>query len=224
MTSDTSAAHALAGLKRFFDRTPARGDRNQRDLEEPDVERCDFCDVEIAGDHGHVVNVSSRSMLCVCRACALLFAHERAAGGRYRAVPDRYLSLGADVDWESLQIPVGIAFILFNSALGRVAAFYPSPAGATESLLPLDAWTELVRAHPFLQQLTPDVEALLVRRTHDRHESFIVPIDACYELVGGIRRHWRGFDGGDDARNEIERFFARVRERSRPQASTAAPA
>ena len=26
---------------------------------------------------------------------------------------------------------------------GRVIAFYPSPAGATESLLPLDAWNSL---------------------------------------------------------------------------------
>jgi len=43
-----------------------------------------------------------------------------------------------------------------------------------------------------------------------------VPIDACYELVGGIRQHWRGFDGGEDARLQIDRFFTHLRERSRP--------
>ena len=41
---------------------------------------------------------------------------------------------------EEFQIPVGMAFFFFNSALGRVTGFYPSPAGATESLLPLAAW------------------------------------------------------------------------------------
>jgi hypothetical protein len=39
-------------------------------------------------------------------------------------------------------------------------------------------------------------------------------VDACYELVGIIRRHWRGFDGGAEARASIEQFFDRVRTRS----------
>jgi hypothetical protein len=47
----------------------------------------------------------------------------------------------------------------------------------------------------------------------------LVPIDACYELIGRLRRVWRGFDGGSDARAELERFFAGVEQRSRPAAS-----
>ena len=39
-----------------------------------------------------------------------------------------------------------MAFFFFNSSLGRMAAFYPSPAGATESLLPLATWEEILEA------------------------------------------------------------------------------
>ena len=31
-------------------------------------------------DHGHVVNVPRRTLLCVCRPCYLLFTHEGAGG------------------------------------------------------------------------------------------------------------------------------------------------
>ena len=48
---------------------------------------------------------------------------------------------------------MSVAFFFFNSSLGRVAAFYPSPAGATESLLPLDAWDDLVASNSVLATL-----------------------------------------------------------------------
>jgi len=44
----------------------------------------------------------------------------------------------------------------------------------------------------------------------------LVPIDACYELVGQLRSVWRGFDGGQDARAKIDGFFAMVAKRSKP--------
>jgi hypothetical protein len=68
--------------------------------------------------------------------------------------------------------------------------------------------------------LLPDVEALIVRRSREGNESYLVPIDACYELVGRIRMHWTGFDGGGEARQDITDFFARVRSQSRPIRST----
>jgi hypothetical protein len=43
-----------------------------------------------------------------------------------------------------------------------------------------------------------------------------VPIDACYELVGRLRTLWRGFDGGREAHDAMDAFFAHVAERSRP--------
>ncbi len=140
--------------------------------------------------------------MCACRGCYLLFTVEGAGGVRFRAVPDRYLAFPdlrlAPGEWDALQIPVSVAFFFVNSTLDRIAAFYPGPAGATESLLPLETWDELVAAHPELGTLAPDVEAILVRsdRTTNDAECFLVPIDACYELVGRLRQLWRGFDGG----------------------------
>ncbi len=121
--------------------------------------------------------------------------------------------------WDELQIPVSVAFFFLNSTLERVAAFYPGPAGATESLLPLDTWDQIVVANPGLATLQPDVEALLVRADRARSgatECYLVPIDACYELVGQLRRLWRGFDGGQEAHDALDAFFVGVRERSRP--------
>jgi hypothetical protein len=121
-----------------------------------------------------------------------------------------------DTQWNRLPIPVGIAFFFFNTSLGRMVVFYPSPVGATESLLSLETWEELASANPLLASLAPDVEALLVRNVQRRgsFECYIVPIDACYELVGRIRRRWKGFDGGEEAWREIGAFFTDVRERS----------
>jgi hypothetical protein len=43
----------------------------------------------------------------------------------------------------------------------------------------------------------------------------VVPIDACYELVGHLRRLWRGFDGGTEANAKLDSFFDNVRARAR---------
>jgi len=43
----------------------------------------------------------------------------------------------------------------------------------------------------------------------------LVPVDACYRLVGLVRRHWRGFDGGPEAWAHIDAFFDAVEARSR---------
>jgi hypothetical protein len=181
-----------------------------------------MCAVPITDEHQHVVDLASRSLMCTCRPCYLLFTAE-GADLRYRAVPDRYLSfpdfqLGPG-QWDQLEIPVGLAFFFRNSALGRTVAFYPGPAGATESELPLDAWDAVAADNPQLSVLAPDVEALLVRtpgRGSGELTCHLVPIDACYELVGRLRSVWRGFDGGQEARAMMEGFFARVAARSTP--------
>jgi hypothetical protein len=118
--------------------------------------------------------------------------------------------------WDELELPVGTAFLFVNSALDRVVAFYPGPAGATESELPLSAWERVVGAAPGLTTLKVDVEALLVRSVDQRVEAFLVPIDVCYELVGHLRMLWRGFDGGQDVRRRLDEFFDQVRSRCRP--------
>jgi len=112
--------------------------------------------------------------------------------------------------WDELGIPVNVAFFFANSDLGRIVAFYPSPAGAMESLLPLDAWDRMTGDTLLPAAPAPDVEAVLIRKREERFDCYLVPIDACYELIGRIRRHWKGFDGGQEAAGEIEAFFAAV--------------
>ena len=97
-----------------------------------------------------------------------------------------------------------------------MVALYPSPAGAVESLLPLDAWNEIVQENPVLSQLQPDIEALLVNRVGHAHELsraeyYIAPIDECYRLVGLIRANWKGLSGGSEVWAEIGRFFSELR-------------
>lgn len=188
-------------------------------------ERCELCAELIPDEHGHVVDLESRTLMCACRPCYLVFAPQGAGGTRFRAVPDRFVSFPnfalSSAQWEALQIPVGVAFFFTNSSLAQVAAFYPSPAGATESLLSLDAWDQIVEANPDLATLLPDVEAFLVRSA-DRQsgtaeaECYLVPIDVCYELVGELRRLWKGFDGGTEAHAALDAFFDRIRATARP--------
>ncbi|CAN5267455.1 DUF5947 family protein [soil metagenome] len=181
-----------------------------------------MCTVPIGEAHQHCVDVNARSLMCTCRPCYLLFTAE-GAQLRYRAVPDRYLSfpdfrLGPG-QWDQMEIPVGLAFFFHNSVLNRTIAFYPGPAGATESELPMDAWSSVAAENPELNLLVPDVEALLVRtpgRGSGDVSCHLVPIDACYELVGQLRSVWRGFDGGKEARERIDAFFAMVTSRSKP--------
>jgi uncharacterized protein DUF5947 len=184
------------------------------------MEKCELCSAEIPAEHGHVADLGHSSLLCACRACYLLFTHSQAGRGRYRAVPDRYLGDPdrpmTAAEWEELEIPVGLAFFLLSSDAGEVTGFYPSPAGATECRLDLAAWDRLAAGHPLLGAMAPDVEAILICRTGEGVEHFLVPIDACYELAGRMRLHWRGFDGGAEARQSIADFLGQVRSQARP--------
>ncbi len=183
------------------------------------TERCSMCAVAIPPEHQHLVDTADRSIRCACRACHLLFSEPGAAGGRYRQIPGSYRSVvGFELgegEWAELQIPVSLAFFFRHSGLDRVVAFYPGPAGATESLLPLDAWAAIGARHPELAELEDDVEAVIVRRTADGAAAFVVPIDRCYELTGRLRMTWTGFDGGAEAHAEIDRFFDELRARTR---------
>jgi hypothetical protein len=195
--------------------------RAVRGESEPVGEGCDMCAEQIPDEHQHVVNVEGRQLMCVCRACYLLFTDTHAEL-RYRAIPDRYLAFPDFAlnrrQWEALQIPVGMAFFFRNSALGRTVAFYPGPAGATESELDLAAWEDIRAADPRVDMLADDTEALLVRVPEDQNEPpecHLVPIDACYEFVGRMRMLWRGFDGGQEVRKYIGGFFDLLAARSK---------
>jgi hypothetical protein len=183
-------------------------------------EHCEMCGAPVAAEHGHVVDLEDRSLLCACRPCWLLFPE--GAQQRYRSVPERHLAFPgfrlAPGRWDDLDIPVGLAFFFRSSLLGRVVALYPGPAGATESTLPLGAWDGVEADNPDLAELRSDVEALLIR-AGDRPACTLVPVDRCYELVGRLRQVWRGFDGGADARAVLAAFESDVAARSRPVTS-----
>ena len=183
---------------------------------EQQLEHCDLCGEAIPPRHRHLLDLSTRELMCACQACRLLFERPAAGGGgaHYRLVPDRRLELEDfvmdDLAWARLRIPVDMAFFFHSSQAGRVQAYYPGPMGATESLLELDAWEDLVRDNPVLETLEPDVEALLVNRARGARLHFVVPIEDCYRLAGLIRTRWRGLSGGEEVWKEIDGFFKEV--------------
>ncbi|MGB9313211.1 MAG: DUF5947 family protein [Candidatus Acidiferrales bacterium] len=185
------------------------------------VERCEMCSRDLAAEHEHLVEPASRKIICACGACAILFDGQ--AGTRYKRVPRDVLFLQdfqlSDVKWDGLAVPIEMAFFFHSSPQGKMIALYPSPAGPTESLLPLDTWAEIVETNPELNRMEPDVSALLVNRVgHARGvapaEYYLVPIDECYKLVGLIRTHWRGLSGGTEVWREIGGFFAELKKRA----------
>ena len=203
---------ALGTLRRFTGvrRSPSRA-----------KEQCQLCSAGLAQEHPHLVELTSRQILCACDACAMLFdgmerTKYKRVSRRAQYLPDFEMT---DGQWESLLIPINMAFFFGSSNEGRVIALYPSPAGAVESLLPLEAWNEIAASNRALSRLLPDVEALLVNRVGHAHgltaaEYYIAPIDECYKLVGLIRTNWKGLSGGSEVWTEIGRFFSELRSKA----------
>jgi len=181
------------------------------------LERCDMCSVELGRDHSHLVEPATRKLICACKPCAILFSD--AAETKFRRVPADVQHLPefqmTQAQWEGLTIPINMAFFFQSSVDGKVIVFYPSPAGATESLLDFESWQEIVECNPVLKDMQPDVEALLVNRVGESSDYFIVPIDECYRLVGLIRTKWKGLGGGTEVWEAINGFFAELKKRSR---------
>jgi Family of unknown function (DUF5947) len=210
------AFSAFSSLRRFANE---ESEKAENKAVEAAQEHCDLCGEPIPSEHRHLMEVSTRRIMCACRPCSILFDSEAASEGRYRLIPDRHLFLHnfemSDAQWESLRIPVDMAFFFYSTPAERVVAFYPSPMGPTESLLKLRSWEELERCNPVLQRMERDVEALLMNRVRGAREHFLVPIDECYSLVGLIRMRWRGLSGGREVWDEIARFFEELKGRSK---------
>jgi Family of unknown function (DUF5947) len=213
---NSKAFSTFSSLRRFAQEESGKA---AKEAAEAAQEYCELCSEPIPTEHRHLLEVSTREIMCVCRPCSILFDRQAASEGKYRLIPDRHLFLEdfemSDAQWESLRIPVDMAFFFYSTPAERVVAFYPSPMGPTESLLKLSAWEELEENNPVLEGMERDVEALLVNRVRGAREHFLVPIDECYSLVGLIRMRWRGLSGGREVWEEIGRFFEELRERSK---------
>jgi hypothetical protein len=190
------------------------------------IERCELCNAALPPEHQHLIEPVNRKLSCACEACALLFPTH--GEKKYKRVPRRIRYLAefqlTDSQWDSLMMPINMAFFFESTPQARVIALYPSPAGATESLLALDSWEEIVRDNPALEQMEADVEALLVNRIgHARGysgaEYYLAPIDECFKLVGLIRSRWQGLSGGAEVWQRIAEFFAGLKAKSPPRAA-----
>jgi hypothetical protein len=186
----------------------------------PGGEHCELCSAQVGLGHPHLIEPGSRKLLCACNACAILFG---GMGTKYKRVPRRVLAFPdfhlSDGQWESLMVPISMAFFFRSTPDARVVAFYPSPAGAIESQLPLETWKGIEDENPGLEEMEADVEALLVNRVgHARGfggpEYYLIPIDECYRLTGMIRSHWKGLSGGTEVWQEIGKFFAALKSRA----------
>jgi hypothetical protein len=202
-TSLQGAGSAVAALRQFTKRRIGR-------------EACDLCAAPLAPEHQHLLDPVARQIVCSCDACAVLFPGQ--TGAKYRRVPRRIEAWPnfrlSDMHWQSMGIPIGLAFFFRSSVKGQMMVMFPSPAGGTEAELPQDAWNVLADENPVLRGLEDDVEALLVNRVNEARQHYRAPIDKCFELVGLIRTHWRGLSGGSAAWAQIHLFFQALQERA----------
>jgi hypothetical protein len=204
--SGAASAETIARLRRLGGRGSAAAAASR-------AERCDLCGTTLPDDHRHMLQTDERRILCVCEPCLAMRAGEpglRPTGNR--TVPLDGFELDDEL-WARFAIPIGLAFFLRSQASGAVVALYPSPAGATESELPLQVWEELVARNPVLRTLETDVEALVVNRLQRPPRFAIVPVDRCYELVGTIKATWTGISGGTAVEDAVAAFFDRLRPR-----------
>ena len=185
-------------------------------------EVCELCAEPIPDDHGHLVDLAERHLLCACRGCYLLFLSEGAGGSHFRSVPERYLAFPdcrplagamgqlADSGRRGLLLPQLLPGPRRRVLPGTRRA-RPSPSSRS------------IRGPRSSQPTPPSTRCsptwrrswCAARTERGGTECYIVPIDACYELVGHLRRLWRGFDGGQEANAKLDAFFDDLRAKAR---------
>jgi hypothetical protein len=178
-----------------------------------DEEHCELCASDISNEHQHLIVPGNLNCICSCDACALLFDSQ--TGNKFRRIPKGAQWLKdfaiSDSQWQNLELPVELVFIYKNSLSQARIALYPSPAGAMESFVSAENWTDLTASNPSIRSLKDDVEALLINRKGDIREYYRAPIDECFKLVGILRTSWHGFGGGPEVWKKIDLFFEKMK-------------
>jgi hypothetical protein len=203
----TQKESVFAALRQFARKRPA-------------VECCELCSSELPSEHQHLIDSAARKLICACDPCSILFSNQSAT--KYKRVPRRIRFLPqfrmTEAQWDGLMVPIEMAFFFKSGTPNKVAAFYPGPVGATESLLSFETWDDIEGENPALRGMEPEVEALLANRVGAARgvaaQYYIVPIDECYKLVGLIRLHWHGLSGGTEVWREVTKFFDGLKEKA----------
>jgi hypothetical protein len=177
----------------------------------PPADVCGLCSTPVGPTHAHLFDRVRQALDCACAPCALVL--EQNPKARWVLVPHRAERLpespiGA-AEWESLGVPIGLAFFVRSSTEGAVTAWYPGPAGAVRCRLTFE---------PPRLDLAEDVEALLVTRLYGASAAYRLSIDECFALVGLIRSKWHGFTGGGVVRDAVTEFLARIDRDGAPHA------
>ena len=110
-----------------------------------------------------------------------------------------------------------MAFLHTSTSTDGVRAFYPSPAGATESMLTLEGWDAVWSQRTRCSGDARAGRGGVARSTVSAEPAITTshPIDRCFELVGLIRISWRGLSGGQEVWERIDTFFADLRAAAR---------
>ena len=164
-------AELIASLRRLT--RPSAGQSRPAPPAAGAVEVCDLCGKELDPDHRHLLHLTERQHPLRLREL------RRAARRRPRAAADRHAdrlarrlrparrALGRRSRSRS-----GSPSSSTRARSGGIVALYPSPAGATESELDLDAWSRAAeRRTRCSMSLEPDAEALIVNRMPSRRST-----------------------------------------------------
>jgi hypothetical protein len=175
------SGHALIALRRFARAAP-----------EAEPARCELCSAALDERHAHLFDPQSRQLSCACIACGLLFPAGSGAARAQRLhveprvvpLPDLQLS---DQDWHMLDVPVRLVLLFPSAQHERLFASYPNPQGSVDARLPIAAWHALVRAHPQLNGLEPELDALVLDGRSEPGAGCRVSIDIAHALLGRLR-------------------------------------
>jgi hypothetical protein len=151
---------------------------------------CELCNQAQPAQHAHLYDRIEHVLVCVCDVC-----RTASTNGRFSAIESRAEKLpdvrSSPEAWARLGLPVDLVYFVQRTS-GPIA-YFPSPAGSVEAPMTDEAVAWLGELCP---DLTPDLEAVIVRRNGEVREAYRVSIDRALGLVGDLLRRWRGFGGG----------------------------